>query len=605
MTDLDTRHTVSRAPIKTITTDVLVIGGGFAGAWAALRASEHNADVILIDKARVSRSGASTMSGGVTSCPTDQDDLNEWAREFIVRGGYTSDQDWTTELLNGQRERVKDLIKWGVPITKDEDGNVKRFVSRGMVSARCMQFNPKAAMEELRRQIEGRGVQILDRIYIAELLTADGKTPTKAAVVGAIGFHTRTGDCIVIKAKRTIMATGMVGMKTGMHRVDNDTGDGAAMAFRAGAKLVDLEFVNGGTFSIGMKKYKLSSYNIAVAHGAWLINAHGERFMAKYDPIRHERSELPFVIAAFVKEIVDGRGPCYLDLRHCNDKYWETLPTLGRGGIILLSDKIPDPKKYPILIEPTFGIWTSDGRGGLLIDTRCKTNIHGLLAAGAVAKNLAVGTHGSAGAPTAFAMVSGWKAGDTAGLDCRASEHQDVSLDQVEQFRASFYAPLNRESGEYADALHDRLAEFECDLVDNLITSEQRLATRIPRIDETLAAINRGRADELHDLIKLHEARNVAECARLIYLSALDRTESREQFYREDFPFMDDENWLCWHSVVRGENGELFERIPIPFDKWPVKPPQRGKRLSPISAMMQGKYSHEEYDHDLRPVGSQ
>ncbi|HEY4135350.1 MAG TPA: FAD-binding protein [Alphaproteobacteria bacterium] len=588
--------------IEVIDANVLVIGGGFGGTWAALRASELTDGIVLVEKARVSRSGASTMSGGVTSCPLDSDDLDAWADEFIVRGGYTSDQDWTRQLLLGQRERVKDLIRWNVPITRDEKGEIRRFVSRGMGSARVMQFNPKLAMEEMRRQVEAKGVRILDRIYISELLTADGKWPTQAGVIGAIGFHVRTGKCVVLRAKRTIMATGMIGMKTGMHRVDNDTGDGAAMAYRAGARLVDLEFVNGGTFSIGMKKYKLSSYNVAVAHGAWLINAQGERFMEKYDPVRYERSELPFVIAAFAKEIIDGRGPCYLDLRKCDESYWRTLPTLGRGGVVLLSDEIPDPKIYPMLIEPTFGIWTSDGRGGIWIDKACHTNVPGLLAAGAVAKNLAIGTHGSAGAPTAFAMVSGWHAGDTAGQESLAADPPALPVETILALRERMFAPLGGAKGRSSDSLHDQLAEFECALIENIVLSDASLRARLAAIDKALAAIDQGVAADLHELVKLHEARNVAECTKLIYLSALDRTESREQFYREDHPYTDDEDWLCWHGVRRGGQGALFDRARIPFDKWKIKPVKSERHLSPIAALMRDCYDPAVHNHSLRPV---
>ena len=96
------------AGMDILETDVLIIGGGFAGCWAALRAADLKATVTLVDKAYVSRSGASTMSGGITTCPLDSDDLDTWAEEFIVRGSYMCDQRWTYQLLEGQRERIKD-----------------------------------------------------------------------------------------------------------------------------------------------------------------------------------------------------------------------------------------------------------------------------------------------------------------------------------------------------------------------------------------------------------------------------------------------------------------------------------------------------------------
>ena len=96
------------AGVEVLQTDVLVIGGGFAGTWASLRAADLGASVTLVDKAYVSKSGASTMSGGITTCPLDSDDLDLWAREFIERGDFMCDQRWTYQLLEGQKERVKD-----------------------------------------------------------------------------------------------------------------------------------------------------------------------------------------------------------------------------------------------------------------------------------------------------------------------------------------------------------------------------------------------------------------------------------------------------------------------------------------------------------------
>jgi succinate dehydrogenase/fumarate reductase flavoprotein subunit len=220
------------------------------------------------------------MSGGVTTCPFESDDLDVWAKEFIVHGHYMCDYRWIRRVLEGQVERVQQLSAWGVPITRDERGNIERFISRGMIDVRCMQYKPKKAMETLRRQIIERGVLILDRVHITELLTTDGEYPTRGAICGAFGFNTRSGRCVAIQARRTIVASGPLAMKK-QQRVDNDTGDGFAMAYRAGARLVDLEFSVGGTFSILMRHFSFGNYNVAVAHGARLINAKGERFMGE------------------------------------------------------------------------------------------------------------------------------------------------------------------------------------------------------------------------------------------------------------------------------------------------------------------------------------
>jgi succinate dehydrogenase/fumarate reductase flavoprotein subunit len=585
------------AATEIIDCDVLIIGGGFGGAWAALRASELGASVALVEKAYVSRSGASTMSGGVTTAPFDSDDLSVWAHEFISRGAYMCDQDWTWQLLEGARERIKTIEAWGVPISREPDGSIKRISSRGMIDVRAMQYQPKRTMEELRRRILANGVRIYDRVNAVDLLTGDGAHPTAKSVVGALGFGIRDGKAYVFRAKRTILAMGVMAMKGKWH-IDNVTGDGAAIAYRAGARLVDLEMGCGGTFTVLMKNYDLGGYNVAVAHGARLINARGERFMENYDPVRLERSELPRVVAAFVKELSDGRGPCYIDLRHCDASYWTDLEALWAPGTqVLLSDLIPNPHENPLLIEPQWGAW-AHGMSGVRIDLQCRSNVDGLFAVGANAKNTATGTHSSAGSPTAFAMNGGYFAGEAAARDARDMAPPELVDDDVRAMIEEMFAPLHRAaSGVTADDVHDQMAWLETSVIDGVVNSAAKLQRKLGVVEAFRDELGRVRANDLHDLGKFHEARNVVEFAGIQYLSALDRTESRESFYREDYPETNDDDWFCWHGVTRSSGGTpVFDREPIPLERFPLQPPTRGgHRLSPISAMLAGTFDVEQY----------
>jgi succinate dehydrogenase / fumarate reductase flavoprotein subunit len=480
-----------------------------------------------------------------------------------------------------------------VPISRDDKGAIRRFASRGMINVRGMQYQPKAAMREMRRRITDLGVKIIDRVCITDLVTSDGCWPTRGAVAGAVGFHVHSGAFVVLRAKRTIVATGMIAMK-GTHRVDNDTGDGPAMAFRAGARLIDMEFTFGGTFNVLMKRYDFPSYNVAIAHGARLINSKGERFMEKYDPVRLERSELSHVVAAFAKQIIDGNGPVCVDLRHVDDTYWPDINRIHRGGGILLSEHVPDPTVTPLPIEPTWGMWAS-GRSGLQIDLNGRTNVPGLLAAGSAAKNDATGTHASAGSPTAFCNVSGWHAGDCAARESLEEQMPFVPEETLAALRDAAFAPLGRKPGaKTPDLLHDDLARLEASVVDGMVLSGERLQAMLAVTEDVSRMTREIHAQDLHDLVKVHEARNVAECAGAVYRSALDRTESREQFFRQDYPYTDP-SWFCWHGIRRGEQGFIFERIDFPTDgvKFPIKNTEAG--LGPIGAIIRGEALQKEH----------
>jgi succinate dehydrogenase/fumarate reductase flavoprotein subunit len=588
---------MTSSEIDIIDANVLIIGGGFAGMWAAIRAAELVDKVVVLEKGYASRSGASTMSGGVTTCPLDEDDLATWVNEFVERGSYMCNPDWTWQVLEGQRERIKQFTEWNVPIVRDDDGNIRRFKSRGMVDVRCAKFTPKAAMEEFRRQAVARGVHIMDRMFATELITSDAKLPTEGEVVGAVGFDVRSGRGMAVRAKQTILATGAMTMK-GMNAIDNVVCDGPAMAYRAGTRLVDLEFGFGGTFVMLMRDYNLGSYNVAVAHGARLINRHGERFMEKYDPARMERSEISHVVAAFVKEMIDGRGPVYVDMRYCDESYWQDLAALSpsKGASILLSDKIPDPRTTPLAIEPFWMLWNG-GRSGAFVDINCRTNVPGLLAAGPSAKNYATGSHASAGIPTAYAMNSGYVAGENAAIASRemnVPEFPEGIADEL--FRKAMEPMSGTASGRTPDWLHTELTKIGGTVIDSLINNEHKLARMAARARDLSSEATETRVANPHELVKLHEARNLSQIAEVTYLSCLDRTESRDQFYREDFPDRDDRAWFCWHGATVTESGPRFDREPIPTDVFSPAPKLGSSpRPSAIGAIINGTFDHATY----------
>jgi succinate dehydrogenase/fumarate reductase flavoprotein subunit len=595
---------VTREPVVH-TPDVLVVGGGFAGTWAAIRAAEMGATVTLADKAVVSRSGASTMSSGVTNGPTRDDDIDAWVEELVRKGNYMVDQRWTRQLLTGQIERLEELERYGDVIFKDERGRFKQYLSRGMVLVRGVQFSPKRAMELLRARAVELGVHIADRMCVVDLLTSDEQYPTAGRVNGGVGFDTRTGQIHVFHAGATVLASGPINVK-GYNPIDNDTGDGTAMALRVGALVVDPEFSMSGTFNIVWKNYRvISLFNIGLGHGLRLINRLGERFMEHYDPVRLERSELPLVVAAFVQELIAGRGPVAMDLTGCDDEFWDNL-VKARGQAnadVLFSPGLPDPRVTPVQIEATRGFW-SNGRWGPKIDLDCRTSVPGLYAAGAVAKNDANGTHGSAGVPTAFAMVSGHRAGEFAALEALGTRRTSPPpAARLAELMAEIHAPLNRADGISTAEAFDRILALQGTVIENFELDEAQLVRRIADHATAAADFARIRAIDPHDLVKVYEFRNTYRWLGCTLAGMLDRTESRVGFIRRDFPYTDDVEWHCWHGVRDTGDGYAFEKIPYPREPGDIAPPPPTRYLDPVAAMLNGIYEDGVPDDGVAAVG--
>ena len=201
--------------------------------------------------------------------------------------------------------------------------------------------------------------------------------------------------------------------------------------------------------------------------------------------------------------------------------------------------------------------------------------------------------------PTAFAMNSGYYAGEAAAREAMSSAMPDVRAELLQRLADQAMSALERAPSDAPspDGLHDQLSMLAGPIIDSMRLDGSIIESMIARSSDLYAAASATRADNLHGLIKVHEARNVAENARLIYASALDRTESREQFYRSDFPETDDDEWFCLHGVTRTDDGIRFDRIPFEVDRFPL---QRSKRIkgkpSPIAAIFAGTYEASAYE---------
>ncbi|MBI4319583.1 MAG: FAD-binding protein [Chloroflexi bacterium] len=562
--------------------DVLIIGGGLAGTWAALRAADFVDNVVLVDKARVSRSGCSTSAAGVMLAPLPGDDLQVWLREIVERGDFLNDQDWVQILLEEQIERIREMETWGTEFERDEKGNIARGIGRAHVHTRFLMFHGKKLMETMRAQVLAGKVRLVERVMITDLLSSDGVHPTQGKVVGALGFDCRSGEPYVFQAKATIVAAGCVHPKRGGNYVDNITGDGYAMGFRAGADLVGMEFNTAGHLQGWARKYWFAGLNMFQGLGAKFVNAQGDRFMERYDPALKERSKKDILTQAFCKEALEGRGPIYCDMRHFPPEAFERLARVVPRAMLMFDRAGIDPRKQMIEFTPFIGVFSSSGNGGIWVNTRCESNIPGLYGAGGATKVLPHGTFAVGGLNLAYCCVSGYRSGENAARYAAATDCIPVGSDQVRALREEAFAPMRRKLGLKPDDVFDRVMEITVPAEYSTFKHERRIRKTLARLAEVQESLAELSAPNPHELVKACEARNYVLCAELVFKPALERQETRSEHYREDYPYRDDDNWLKWLVLRRQPHGTSIRVEHIPIWRYPVKPETYGKKPAPV-----------------------
>ncbi|MFC1869654.1 FAD-dependent oxidoreductase [Chloroflexota bacterium] len=565
--------------------EVLVIGGGFAGAWAAIKAKDFSDTVLLVDKAKVAKSGASTFAAGIQLCPADGDDLNVWLREIVEASGYFADQDWVDIFLRNQIERIKEYDAWGARLERDEKGNIARIVGRGHINTRLFQFHGPELMALLKRQALQKGVKLIERIMILDLLTSDGKHPTKGRVIGGVGLDTMTGEFHIFQAKATILAAGGISPKYG-RVVDNCTGDGVAAAFRCGAEVTNMEFCTTGNIVVWERKGFADGINMIQGHGAYFVNALGQRFMEKYDSLLKERSVLYKLCMSFCKEALEGRGPIYVDMRHFPRETFEKFKRVLPRPMKFWAEMGVDISKQTIQCTPHFGVATTSGSGGIRVGLDCRTGIDGLFAAGAITRSPIQGIYALGGIATASCNVMGYIAGENAAKAAVDTAKVEVDMGQVEEVRRLASAPLQTTEGHEPADLFAAILEATVPAPFSMFKSENRIVKVLSKIERIKEDLGRVTARDHHELIRANELRNYILCCELVFRAALERKESRHYHYREDYPYQDDLEWLKLVIMKKEEDRITIQHEPIPISRWPVRPERLVKISHPVQIFL-------------------
>ena len=292
---------------NVIDTDVLVIGGGAGGLWAALSAKRHtpSAVVTLVDAHMVGRTGHAAFSNAWMAVVTPDDDLDACARDIIEGNEWIAEQELVHRILSLSYGQLLELERLGLNYPK-ENGKFIRRPTRGLRLIKVLK--PAGGGLEfcwaLRRANEAEGVKIVERLFLTDLLTDD-----HGRVGGAIGLDGRTGQLFVLRAKATVVATNSVTFRSGFVR--DLTGTGPMMAYRAGATLTNAEF---GYLRPGTPRFYFEGITYAIQDGAKFRNAQGKAFMEKYDPEWADRADVHSITKAMVMEKQAFKTPLYLDM---------------------------------------------------------------------------------------------------------------------------------------------------------------------------------------------------------------------------------------------------------------------------------------------------
>lgn len=566
-----------------IKTDVLVIGGGMAGLFAAIKAREEGVEVTLVDKNYVSRSGSTAFAEGDYSVfnPDWGHDLTAWMDRIRMVGEYLNNPEWTEVTLRESIERYHDFLSWGIKIKEKEDGQpliYGRPVGFGPLEC-CFLGRGWTFLPAMRRQALRLGIKIVDRVMITELLKQDG------VVIGAIGFHTQKGDFYQILAKATIMCTGngTFDMAGAMTPVGFLSYDGEAMAYRAGAEICGKEFSCVGAAAFVSEKNEETRislrgktiHTIPTKYPTWISYGPHISFIDSY--VDAEGYRVGRLTAA--QAIHEGRGPIFynLDMARAEDleatlrdiKDSKTEFRLERVGMDLSKGGL---YAGVLRLESTPGHGIFGGGVGISSTSLdCTTSLPGLFAAGDVYRTGAVGaSYPAFGFGLRNASVTGARAGRSAAKYASTSQWVEIDQKELLKQKQTIYAPLERKGGFHPHWVHQQLQNLIIPYYMMIIKHGERLKAGLTMIEFLKNHISpKLAAKDVHELRLAHETRNRILSIEMMLRSSLFRTESRAIHYREDYPKRDDPNWLALIKIKRKEDSMELVKEPLPEEWWP------------------------------------
>src|ERR687896_2585022 len=375
--------------------DVLIIGGGSAGLRAAIEAHDAGADVLIISKSKRGDPHTTLARGSINTALGTMDPEDNWmmhASDTLREGEFIADYEKVEVLCKNAPDTIMELVNWGATFHREKDGRLTQRFFGAHTYRRTVFYGDWTGQEIIRvlmEQVNKRKIKVIDNVYITKLLKSDndGAGDGDAGHVnGALGVDIENKEFARFECKSLILAAGGYTRvyPVSSSRLFENYGEGIALAYEAGADLVDMEMVQ--FHPTGMvwpeKAVGVLATEAIRGEGGILLNSKGERFMKNYDPERMELGPRDVVARAVYNEIISGRGTehggVWLDVTHLRKEViQDRLPTMYKQFQEL--DGI-DISKEKMEVGPT----AHYSMGGVVVDIKCRTKIKGLFAVGEV-----------------------------------------------------------------------------------------------------------------------------------------------------------------------------------------------------------------------------
>jgi succinate dehydrogenase / fumarate reductase, flavoprotein subunit len=523
--------------------DLVIVGAGLSGMRAALEGVKAGVNVAVVSKIHPLRSHSCAAQGGINAAIDPADSRESHAYDTVKGADYIGDEDAIDLMCQEAPECILEMDAWGTPFSRLDGGLIAQRAFGGASFDRTCYAADRTGMvllHTLWEQLIKAGVQVYEECSILKL----SKNPD-GHVAGVVLYDIKTGDIYPVGAKAVLMATGGYGrVFISNTNATTNTGDGMALALRAGAPLADMEFVQ--FHPTGLLTSGVLVTEGARGEGGTLINAAGERFMSKYAPNKKELASRDVVSRAEQTEIIEGRGKnggIFLDLRHLGGpKIIERLPQIRQLAIDLEG---VDPIDAPIPVRPTMHY----SMGGIRTDKYGETPLPGFFAAGEVACVSVHGANRLGGNSLLDTIVFGKITGERVSKYVKGVDKTpDFPMSDIEECKSGLNDLKNRaDSGVKAVDLHSTVAtsiNLNCG-VFRKPEGLEKISTEIDGWRSEYAKVSvEDKSDIFNiDLLRAWELNNQIDLAECVVRGALARTESRGAHSRTDFTERDDTNW--------------------------------------------------------------